>query len=1291
MDGVRLFAAFAVADNSLFTLRQIGVLANLHVKGGGLSPGVVLRRLSLRVDSRVSCRVRGLLRADDDDAWGCRLGDLQLAVFHHARAVLARLLLTLLACGEGVVELNDRRKRQAYRRRRARLLRLLRADAHDAVLRLHQHGRGGGRLARGLAVLVLLGGHGLLLARSTRLFDNHLPGLQRRVLNDLRVKRQALDGHDRLLGLLRLARLSRLSRGVTLSADLHDLVDRLLGHLGRFLRCVHAVLELEVDGVGLLTAFAVADNSLLALRQIGVLANLHVKGGGLSPGIVLRRLSFRVGSRVSSRVRGLLRADDDDARRRLLGDLQLAVFHHALAVLAGLLLLLLASREGVIELDLRGEGHAYRRQRGRLLRADADDLRLRLLRALGADDWVAGGLAVDKLLRRRLGLLAEHAGLFNFGLAGIEVRVGLDLGVERQLLGGLGHQLGLAKLGAVLHDPLHWVRPLRRLHVAGMVALSVKRGGVGFLAVCAFLDDLGLARLQVGVRAHRCRERQRNGPGHLVGGLSLLGAHKHDLVRRLLSPRPGSVLVLLLRASGAFLLHLVLARGERVVVLVLDLEWHLSGRLVHHGDRCGDPVHGAVGVLHGDRDVNRIARLRGCRGLCEDGAVLVQADQPVAVGGLDLVHRIAKLVDVAGVGVVLRGADLVRILRRDLDAVRVVQRQRQRGLGARVHALGRVGRLDLEVLGQADNGGHGRLIGRAVRVGHRCVLRLLVARLRIGRRGDGDVTGLRVDGVLPAVLLGLGDRCVAVHAEGEGAAFRQVLRRDAAGDFLARRGRLRGVARLVQFGLLIAHDERGVDDVLAPVVVRHGHRHIDVVAGAGSLRSRRVDSAVVVDRERPPVDFRGDRVAVIHIIGEVAPRDIRGRRRLRRLRAARRRPRLQVVRVVDLAGLGINDKCTAGHVGGAVVVVHAHGHLRGRSRLRVRTDLHGDLARIGINRQVVPGQVARQRDVGRIVGIRDELVLRLVRRVHVRGVDRALHLVAGLAVHGLVVRVVRARCGGHHAELGRNRGARAVRVGHGHWEVCGCAIRQGRIRGRGDRAVVINSKRPTLRAILRIRKLVRSTLGVLQLRGDVRGNGNARLSLARRVAGHVCSLLVTNDVDGASGDLRSRATGIVRLDRERQACPRERVGRDLRGDLARLRVNRQEPLALLQGRPAVREGVTRRGLITLLATDANVGNGRGQRDLILRLAGDGLVVRNLHARGDLKVDVRLVRRPVRVGRKHLDVCVRVVRGIAWRRRRDGPVPVDLHVPALRNGGRVDFEFRRLHGIVAAHGWLVAHL
>ena len=1041
----------------------------------------------------------------------------------------------------------------------------------------------------------------------------------------------------------------------------------------------------------LFAALAVLDNALFTLRQIGVLANLHVKGGGLSPGVVLRRLSLRVGSRVSCRVRVLLRTHDDDARRRLLGDLQLAVFHDALAVLAGLLLLLLAGREGVIELDLRGEGHAYRRQRGRLLRADADDLRLRLLRALGADDWVAGGLAVDKLLRRRLGLLAEHAGLFNLGLAGVEVRVGLDLGVERQLLGGLGHQLGLAKLGAVLHDPLHWVRPLRRLHVAGMVALSVKRGGVGFLAVCAFLDDLGLARLQVGVRAQRCRERQRNGPGHLVGGLRLLGANKHDLVRRLLSPRPGSVLVLLLRASGTFLLHLVLARGERVVVLVLDLEWHLAGRLVHHGDRCGDPVHGAVGVLHGDRDVNRIARLRGCRGLCEDVAILVQADKPVAVGGLDLVHRVTKLVDVAGVGVVLRGADLVWILHRDLNAVRVVQRKRQRGLRARVHVLGRVGRLDLEVLGQADNGGHRRLIGRAVRVGHRRVLRLLVARLRIGRRGDGDGTGLRVDGVLPAVLLGLSDRRVAVHAEGEGAAFRQVLRRDAAGDFLARRGRLRGVARGVQFRLLIAHDERGVDDVFAPVIVRHRHRHVDVVAGACPLRGRRVDGAVIVDRKRPPVDFRGDRVAVVHIIGEVAPRDVRGLRRLRRLRATRRRPRLQVVRVVDLASLGVNDKRTAGHVGAAVVVVHPHRHLCGGTRLCVRADLHRDLARIGINRQVVPRQVPRQRNVGRIGWIRDELVLRLVRRVHVGGVDWALHLVARLAVHRLVVRVVRSRCGGHHAELGRNRGARAVRVGHGHREVCGCAIRQGRVRCCSNRAVFINVEGPALRPVLRGRKLVLSLAGIPELRGDVRGNGNARLSLARWVAGRVCSLLVTNNADGAGGDLRSRATGVVRLDRERQACPRKRVGRDLRGDLTRLRVNGQEPIALLQGRPAVREGVTRRGLIILLATDANVGNGRGQRNLILCLAGHGLVVRNLHARGDLKVDVRLVRGPVRVGREHLDVCVRVVRGIAWRRRRDGSVLVDLHVPALRNGGRVDFEFRRLHGVVSAHRWPVAHL
>ena len=229
---------------------------------------------------------------------------------------------------------------------------------------------------------------------------------------------------------------------------------------------------------------------------------------------------------------------------------------------------------------------------------------------------------------------------------------------------------------------------------------------------------------------------------------------------------------------------------------------------------------------------------------------------------------------------------LVRVFLSDADIVRLVEVQRQLCGFTRVHGLNRVRRLRLPIVGQFHDGGDGHLRGRAVRSCNSDGDGALVTRLSVCRRGGSDYTGVRVDLVIPAVNLLLGDWLViVVNAEGELRPLRSVL--DLVIHSFVRAGDLDVVGRS---NIALEHNDGALDLLrLVGVVVVCEHRNVQDVALGCCPRDRSGDLAsglVDLDGPRTAIVSVGElRLAVLEgvalrgFIGRVATQATLGKRR----------------------------------------------------------------------------------------------------------------------------------------------------------------------------------------------------------------------------------------------------------------------------------------------------------------------------------------------------------------------------------------------------------------------------
>ena len=475
------------------------------------------------------------------------------------------------------------------------------------------------RVTRRLAVHDLLSRSHNLGTKFTLLINLLLTFFQGVVKDDLSLER------DRLLNLGH-------HRGVfSRRAVLDDLLDRILSLLLLDVRGAFVALGSEVSGVGLLARNALLDDLDLTRLQLRVRAGLNLEWNLGSPGDLRRRL-------------GWLRADLNHLINRLLGDLlsdlriarlgigDITLDSHRLLTRNTLgYNLRLTGRHVRIELDLHTERNLrLDRLSGGAggLGTDADDLLDRFLGALSGHGRVARGLAVHDLLSRSHNLGTQLALLINLLLTFFQGVVKHDLSLERDRLLGLGHQLARSKARAVLDDSLDRFLGCLFLGYLSLITRSGELGRVGLLTVLSLLNNPGLTRLQLRVLANLGRERNRNRPRDVLGGLGRLGADDDYLVNRILGPLPAAVLVLLLRAGLAFSFYLVGTSRDGVVVLVLDVERNFAGRNVdnvHHGV---SGVGGSVFVGHGHRNLDLVTRLRIRRCGCGDLTIVINGSLP---------------------------------------------------------------------------------------------------------------------------------------------------------------------------------------------------------------------------------------------------------------------------------------------------------------------------------------------------------------------------------------------------------------------------------------------------------------------------------------------------------------------------------------------------------------------------------------------------------------------------------------------------------------------------------------
>ena len=681
------------------------------------------------------------------------------------------------------------------------------------------------RVTRRLAVHDLLSRGHYLGTKLTLLVDDLLTLFKRVIKDDLGLERN------------RLLNLGHHSGVLSSRTVLNDLVDRILGLL--LLRGDSCLVTLsgEVSRVGLLTRHALLDDLDLTRLQIRVRTSLNLKRNLSSPRHLLRSLRR-------------LRTDLDHLINRLLGDLlgdlrvtrlgvgDVALDRHRLLTRNTLGHNLgRTSRHVRIELNLHTERNLrLNRLSGGAsgLGADTDDLLGRFLGALRGHDRVARRLAVDELLSRGLNLGTDFTLLVNNLLAGFEGVIEDHLRLERNRLLGLGHELARSNARAVLDDPLDRLLGGLFLDDLSLITRSGELSGEGLLTVLTFLNNPGFTRLQVRVLANLGRVRDWNLPGDFLGALSRLGADDDDLILRLFGALPSTVLLHLLLARLALGLNLVLAGRDGIVVLVLDLERNLALRDSKDVDHSVSGIRRAVLVGHSNRDLDLIAWLCIRRCGCGDLAVVVNADIP------------------AGRNI----TQLVWVFLRDIHGVRLVQCNWQRCGFTRVHGLHRVGRLSFPVVGQLDHGGDWHQRGGALRSGHSDVDGLLVARLGVCWRGGRYDTGVRVDGVLPAVNFLLKDRLIIlILAEGELGALWSVLYLVV--HSLVWTSRLHRVGRGV---IALQNDDGALDFLrLVSVVVVGENRDVQDVALRSGARNRRGDFTRVL------VNLDGPRAAVIRV------------------------------------------------------------------------------------------------------------------------------------------------------------------------------------------------------------------------------------------------------------------------------------------------------------------------------------------------------------------------------------------------------------------------------------------
>ena len=723
------------------------------------------------------------------------------------------------------------------------------------------------RIAVRLAVDDLLSRGHNLGAKFTLLVNLLFALLERVVEDDLSLERNRLLylGHHR--GVLGCRTI------------LDDLVNRSLGLLLlRGDRCL-VTLGSEVSGVGLLARHALLDDLDLTRLQLRVRTGNNLERNLSSPGD-LRGSLRRLGTNLDDLINRLL--------GNLLGDLRVARLRvddlardrHRLLTRNTLgHNLRLTGRQVRIEFDLHTERNL--RLNGLSvgaggLGANADDLLGRLLRALRCHDRVARRLSVHELLSRGLNFGTNLTLLVNNLLAGFEGVVEDHLGVERNRLLSLGHQLARSNARAVLDDPLDRLLGGLFLDDLSLIARSGELSGEGLLTVLTFLNNPGFTRLQVRVLANLGRVRNRNRPRDFLGALGRLGADDDDLVDRCLGLIPGAVLVHLLFARHTRSLNLVGTGRDGVVVLVLDLERNLPLRNVDDVDRCGGVVLRAVLVGHDDRNVDLVARLRGLRRGGDYVALVIQADDPVAVSRLHLVGGVAEFVVLTGGFEALR-VDHERLVRIKVDLCRLLDANRRGRRATRVDRLGRNNRLRLPGVGQLDHGGN-RCLSRQTTWGVNGYRDgVLVTWLSIGRRGGGNFTGLRVNGVLPAVDFLRKNRLAVLSTKGESRAVRRVF--NLVLHCLARSGGLDVVVRL---DVALDNDDSADNRLrllLAFIAVVSLDRNVQDVAFLRTLRDRgRNLTSLLVNVDGPRLAILASKGGLVGAILEgVARRGFIGR------------------------------------------------------------------------------------------------------------------------------------------------------------------------------------------------------------------------------------------------------------------------------------------------------------------------------------------------------------------------------------------------------------------------------
>ena len=420
-----------------------------------------------------------------------------------------------------------------------------------------------------------------------------------------------------------------------------------------------------------------------------------------------------------------------------------------------------------------------------MLSTDAQLARGRLLGDVLGNLRVAHNRAVLKLPNLGDVLGAEGTRLVLDHLAGLQVRVHLNDGLERQLLGVLIGQLGLGRRGADLNNLLRRLADgLGRVISGDLAVVGSHRHGVLDLARLALLDHLSLAGLELRVLTNLNLERRALGPLHSLGGGLTLGADLDDLLDRFLDALgfgrgTRDLRVLdglgrgdLILARLAFLDGLLCSSRQGVIELNLGLERNpylgLGGvRALSLGAYANDRVGRLLGALSGH---GRLARRLAIHNLLS--------------GGLHLSTVHALLVD-----------DLLARLQRIIKDDFGLERHRLLGLGHHGGVLGPRAVLD-DALDR---------LGAILGLGH---LGLTVS--------SGEGSSVRRFAVLAFLdHLGLARCKVRVRAQGG-----------------AERNRLSPLHRVGRRGLLGAHGDDLINWFLGDFL---GHGRLTVRGGVGDV------------------------------------------------------------------------------------------------------------------------------------------------------------------------------------------------------------------------------------------------------------------------------------------------------------------------------------------------------------------------------------------------------------------------------------------------------------------------